>query len=149
MAFGNATKGYVRAHSSGGGGGGTSDYSQLSNKPSINGVTLNGNKTSTDLHLNSVRTVEYTGTGTNTNTIEISGLTEDNLIFIKSVGKDSSNYFVHAYGDINFMQVDYRGAQSSSSYLDCSYSNGVLTIKGIDYVQTLNAANTNYIMYII
>ena len=51
MAFGNATKGYVRAHSSGGGGGGTSDYSQLTNKPSINGVTLSGNKTSSDLHI--------------------------------------------------------------------------------------------------
>lgn len=30
-------------------GGGTSDYSQLTNKPSINGVTLSGNKTSADL----------------------------------------------------------------------------------------------------
>ena len=149
MAFGNATKGYVRAHSSGGGGGGTSDYSQLSNKPSINGVTLSGNKTSADLNIKSVRTFEYTGTGTNTNTLEVPGLTNDNLIFIKSVGRDSANYYVHAYGDINYMQVDYRGAQSSTSYLDCSYSNGVLTIQGTDYVQTLNAENTDYIMYII
>ena len=31
------------------GGGGTSDYSQLNNKPSINGVTLNGNKTTSEL----------------------------------------------------------------------------------------------------
>lgn len=35
----------------GGGGGGTSDYSQLTNKPSINGVTLTGNKTAADLAL--------------------------------------------------------------------------------------------------
>lgn len=35
----------------GGGGGGTSDYSQLTNKPSINSVTLSGNKTSADLGL--------------------------------------------------------------------------------------------------
>lgn len=34
-----------------GGGGGTSDYSQLTNKPSINSVTLSGNKTSADLGL--------------------------------------------------------------------------------------------------
>ena len=34
-----------------GGGGGTSDYSQLTNKPSINGVTLSGNKTGADLGL--------------------------------------------------------------------------------------------------
>ena len=37
--------------SANGGGGGTSDYSQLSNKPSINGSTLIGNKTSADLGL--------------------------------------------------------------------------------------------------
>lgn len=34
-----------------GGGGGTSDYSDLSNKPSINSVTLSGNKTADDLGL--------------------------------------------------------------------------------------------------
>ena len=36
----------------GGGGGGTSNYNDLSNKPQINGVTLTGNKTSSDLGLN-------------------------------------------------------------------------------------------------
>ena len=44
MAFGNATKGYVKAHAGGGGGGGTSDYEELLHKPSINGVELLGNK---------------------------------------------------------------------------------------------------------
>lgn len=34
-----------------GGGGGTSDYSQLENKPQINGVTLTGNKSASDLSL--------------------------------------------------------------------------------------------------
>lgn len=34
-----------------GGGGGTTNYNQLSNKPSINGVTLQGNKTTADLNL--------------------------------------------------------------------------------------------------
>lgn len=42
---------YLLGKSKGGGGGGTSDYSQLSNKPSINGITLSGNKTSVDLGL--------------------------------------------------------------------------------------------------
>lgn len=51
MAFGNATKGYVKKHSGGGGGGGTSNYNDLSNKPTINGVTLDGNKTSEDLNI--------------------------------------------------------------------------------------------------
>lgn len=35
----------------GGGGGGSSDYNDLSNKPSINNVTLSGNKTASDLGL--------------------------------------------------------------------------------------------------
>lgn len=39
------------AQSGGGGGGGTTDYSALSNKPSINDVTLSGNKTAADLGL--------------------------------------------------------------------------------------------------
>ncbi len=35
----------------GGGGGGTTDYNQLTNKPTINGVELSGDKTSTDYGL--------------------------------------------------------------------------------------------------
>lgn len=57
MAFGNATKGYVKKHSGGGGGGGTSNYNDLSNKPSINGVTLSGNKTSGDLNITATLTL--------------------------------------------------------------------------------------------
>ena len=37
--------------SGGGGGGGTTDYNELGNKPSINGVTLEGNKTSAQLNI--------------------------------------------------------------------------------------------------
>lgn len=36
---------------SGGGGGGTSDYNELTNKPRINNITLNGNKTTENLGL--------------------------------------------------------------------------------------------------
>lgn len=35
--------------SGGGGGGGTTDYNDLGNKPSVNGVTLQGNKSTADL----------------------------------------------------------------------------------------------------
>lgn len=41
-----------------GGGGGTTDYSDLSNKPQINSNTLSGNKTSADLGLQSALSVE-------------------------------------------------------------------------------------------
>jgi len=39
-------------------GGGTKDYSSLTNKPSINGVTLSGDKTSADLNIVSENTAE-------------------------------------------------------------------------------------------
>lgn len=42
-------KGLNLKNNQSGGGGGTSDYTDLSNKPQINGVTLKGNKTSADL----------------------------------------------------------------------------------------------------
>ena len=45
-----------------GGGGGTSDYSDLENKPQINSVTLSGNKTTSDLGIDAVPTV---GSGDN------------------------------------------------------------------------------------
>ena len=34
--------------------GGTTDYNDLTNKPSINGITLTGNKTSIDLGINAI-----------------------------------------------------------------------------------------------
>lgn len=41
---------YMNAHG-GGGGGGTTNYNQLSNRPQIEGVTLSGNKSASDLGL--------------------------------------------------------------------------------------------------
>ncbi len=37
-----------------GGSGGTTNYNDLANKPSINGITLTGNKTSIDLGINAI-----------------------------------------------------------------------------------------------
>lgn len=42
---------YQATRNGGGGGGGTTDYDDLDNKPSINGVTLSGDKTTSDLGL--------------------------------------------------------------------------------------------------
>lgn len=47
----------------GGGTGGTTDYTDLSNKPSINSVTLSGNKTSSDLGIKEVPTIGQGDTG--------------------------------------------------------------------------------------
>lgn len=50
---------YTNAHG-GGGGGGTTNYNQLSNRPQIEGVTLSGNKSASDLGLVAVPVI--TGT---------------------------------------------------------------------------------------
>lgn len=50
VPFGNMSQAFIIT-GGGGGGSGTDDYSQLTNKPSVNSVTLTGNKTSTDLGL--------------------------------------------------------------------------------------------------
>lgn len=59
---------YLCVNGSGGGGGetGTSNYNDLSNKPSINGVTLSGNKTSEDLGISAKMTQVDHGTSDTT-----------------------------------------------------------------------------------
>ena len=56
----------ARAMAAGAGSGGTSDYSQLLNKPSINGVELNGNKTNSDLKLASDNAISNASYNTST-----------------------------------------------------------------------------------
>ena len=56
-----------------GGSGGTSDYSDLTNKPSINSVTLSGNKTSSDLGLQDTLTAGNNITIDANNVISASG----------------------------------------------------------------------------
>lgn len=58
----------------GGGGGGTSDYNQLNHKPSINGETLSGNKTSSDLGLQAALTFDSVPTDGSTNPVESNGI---------------------------------------------------------------------------
>lgn len=92
MAFGNATKGYVKKHSGGGGGGGTTNYSELSNKPQINGVTLDGNKTSEDLNIGGgggaiysiSKSVSLGYTSTETVNVDLSSLnfTDNNYVVV-------------------------------------------------------------------
>lgn len=57
-----------------GGGGGTTNYNNLSNKPQINTVTLEGNKTSTELGLQSELTFDNTPTDGSTNPVTSDGI---------------------------------------------------------------------------
>ena len=52
-------KAYTDSHG-GGGGGGTTNYNELNNRPQINGTTLTGNKSASDLGL--LGSVEVDGT---------------------------------------------------------------------------------------
>lgn len=54
---------------SGGGSGGTTNYNDLTNKPQINGVPLEGNKTSADLNIQSQTTQTDHGTADTTFTL--------------------------------------------------------------------------------
>lgn len=69
-----------------GGGGGTSDYSQLTNKPSINSVTLSGNKTSADLGLQDAIQVD---------TMPTASATYDGKI-VQFIGTTTASY-THGY----------------------------------------------------
>ena len=111
MAFGNATKGYVKSH--GGGGGGTSNYNDLSNKPSINGVTLSGNKSSSDLGI----TVNFTELQQNDDITNING--------IVVVGVDSYNQTFSAIFPKNTI-VD--GAKLVAGYDESRSSVAIITV---------------------
>ena len=79
--FGNYVNAYLGSGSDEGGTepsepseGGTNDYEQLTNKPQINGVTLDGNKTAEDLNLLSKDTEqEITGNKNFTGTLQYKG----------------------------------------------------------------------------
>lgn len=60
---------YLCKNGTGGGSGGTTNYNDLTNKPTINGVTLEGNKTSADLNIQSQTTQTDHGTADTTFTL--------------------------------------------------------------------------------
>lgn len=89
----------------GGGGGGTSDYSQLTNKPSINSVTLVGNKTGTQLGLQ--------------NTGEASVGVEE--LIRDTVGRVGKNLMVYPY---------YEGTEEEQGVTFTDNGDGTITLSG-------------------
>lgn len=91
-----------------GGGEGTTNYNQLSNKPSINDVTLSGNKTTADLGITiPTKTSDLTNDGTNATGIDMAN-------FALSNEADSGLYI----GSGNDIRV--RKGLTSSTYTDTS-----------------------------
>ena len=84
-----------------GGSGGTSDYDQLSNRPSINSVTLTGDKTSSDLGLASSSAV-------------------DNLkpvtLFENATGSTSNIQLSDSAANYNYLEVYYLYEASDTNY---------------------------------
>jgi len=100
------------------GGSGTSDYSQLSNKPKINDVTLSGNKTSADLGLMPEYEVDTTPTESSTNLISSGAVwsadknIKDKLQGSKTAGStDGSPFEIPDYGMTESIQMYFKPTQ--------------------------------------
>ena len=89
-AVANAKADIIYSHSTGGGGGGTSNYSDLTNKPSINSVTLAGNKTSADLNIKEPFIATY---GTTTKAQILAALQANKFVVCKRTDSDNDFYF--------------------------------------------------------
>lgn len=80
----NNSREYVEvSFSSGGGSGDVESYTQLKNKPSINGVTLLSNKTSEDLGLVNIQKVS-----------ELPSELTNNTIYIVEVDEETENFYI-------------------------------------------------------
>ena len=100
-----------------GGGGGTSDYTQLSNKPQINSNELSGNKSSSDLGLQDALTeaqLAAVNSGVTSSTVEqvannttnISSLLNPiNGSLTWAIEPTSSNVSIKQFGNIVYLQV--------------------------------------------
>lgn len=147
MAFGNATKGYVRQHS-GGGGGGTSNYNQLSNKPSINGVALTGNKTSEELNIGGGN-IEYTPVDIASNkfTFNINDVNLGIKLVVK-YGNETSNIIIYPF----ISKMDLLTVESGGN-LNLKYGSDTCTISvtknNDNYTLLIRAiSNHTYIPYL-
>lgn len=100
-------------------GGGTSDYSDLTNKPSINNVTLSGNKTSSNLGLQDILV-----SGTNIKTINNTSLLGNGNIDIQG-GSDTVT--------INYDDTDEEIIQKLESIFD---ENGNIVKNAVFYLES-------------
>lgn len=105
-----------------GGGGGTSNYNQLTNQPSINGVTLQGNKTSSDLHIDGMPenplATSHGGTGNADGYIRkgaAQGSTVGNGATAEGYGNTVSGDYSHAEGSVNTASSYHAHAEGSTN----------------------------------
>lgn len=142
MAFGNATKGYMRQHS-GGGGGGSSNYNDLSNKPSINGFMLEGNKTSADLNIsNNVSVIHYVGDDTRSRVHEVGEYKALKVFGILDTGYTESSW---ADGEHTYYWADCNTSKNGNII----YGDGTIAFNSQNAGLEFNASNVDYYMIVI
>lgn len=133
MAFGNATKGYVKSHGGGGGGGGTRDYNNLSNKPQVNGRVLEGNvsiPTITEL-------LEQPITATGSTGIDVSNY--QYLQFVFGVEADGRRQYFAKYIPTDILNNNWVFLAECASYntqyifnLSLSANNNILNVEALN-----------------
>lgn len=122
----------------GGGGSGTSNYTQLTNKPQINSVELSGNKTSTELGLAGASEVEELGT-------ELNQLAGDVTSLTTTVGQkvnytDLTNYYTKKEADAAFATLDDLNTKIDTAELDTYIQAGTnISISKSDNILTISA----------
>lgn len=108
-----------------GGGSGTSDYSALSNKPSINNVTLSGNKSLSDIGAASAADVADLSTRVNmlgTANFDLTTATDHYYISSDGTKNDSTNWSAIVIDDpTRFYRLDATLGSNSSTILGISF----------------------------
>ena len=108
--------------SSGSGGQGTSDYSDLTNKPKINSNTLSGNKTSSQLGLQDVLV-----SGTNIKTINSTSLLgSGNIDLVSDVQVNGTSVVSSGVANIPVATQDTLGVSKVSPTYGLTVSNGII-----------------------
>ena len=110
-----------------GGGGGTTNYNSLTNKPSINDVTLSSNKSSSDLGLQAKLTFDDTPTANSNNPVTSGGIktaidTVDDKLFSSIAGRTQNDK-----GSMELYSVDLNTVITSGFYNAMTCSNAPFT----------------------
>lgn len=118
-----------------GGGGGTSDYSDLSNKPQINGTTLSGNKSSPDLGVADTSLSNLTAAGKErVANLSMPSSTAENLTFpmandIYTAPADGIfQLTIRLSGSTYLVLWDPEDDQGRRNYLTCSGSDQLISV---------------------
>lgn len=121
---------YLAAIAEGGGGGGTSDYTNLTNKPQINSVTLSGNKTSSDLGVQDTLV-----SGTNIKTINGASILGSGNLIVEGGGGGG--------GDSGYSDPIYETAEFTTRTITRGYpKNEIDTIYGNSNIGYDSATST-------